>query len=123
MYFFRVYCVIAGAPVEIASGIDIVSANYLLDDVECTGNETDISQCKKREWGVHNCIPDQKEFASVTCIPLKNERPPGKPNIFLWMFNFNSVYITDRSKAISKPKTIHKFCNSIIASIGCWSPK
>ncbi|XP_052092019.1 deleted in malignant brain tumors 1 protein-like isoform X1 [Mytilus californianus] len=65
----------AGAPQDIYSQvvIDKVSANYLLDDVECIGTETDIEQCPKST--VHNCNVNQKEFASVTCVKLLNAQP------------------------------------------------
>ncbi|NXI54000.1 C163A protein, partial [Chloroceryle aenea] len=26
-----------------------------LDDVSCTGNETDFSDCRAKMWGIHNC--------------------------------------------------------------------
>ncbi|XP_071145461.1 uncharacterized protein [Mytilus edulis] len=76
MLCFELYCVQAGGPKEMIAGINQVSTNYLLDDVECTGNELDIRDCKRLDWSIHNCRPEHQEFASVTCIPLKNERPP-----------------------------------------------
>ncbi|VDI35749.1 Hypothetical predicted protein [Mytilus galloprovincialis] len=76
MLCFELYCVQAGGPKEMIAGINQVSTNYLLDDVECTGNELDIRDCKRLNWSIHNCRPEHQEFASVTCIPLKNERPP-----------------------------------------------
>ncbi|XP_063408957.1 deleted in malignant brain tumors 1 protein-like [Mytilus trossulus] len=76
MLCFDLYCVQAGGPDEIIAGINQVSTNYLLDDVECTGEEHHIRDCKRSNWSIHNCRPEHKEFASVTCIPLKNERPP-----------------------------------------------
>ncbi|KAH3861481.1 hypothetical protein DPMN_024411 [Dreissena polymorpha] len=36
-----------------------------IDDLECLGVETDVSECKAREWGTHNCRHD--EDVSITC--------------------------------------------------------
>ncbi|WAQ95385.1 NETR-like protein, partial [Mya arenaria] len=36
--------------------------NTVIDDLECAGVETDISQCKSREWGTHNCIRQENVF-------------------------------------------------------------
>ncbi|XP_071157328.1 scavenger receptor cysteine-rich domain-containing protein DMBT1-like [Mytilus edulis] len=65
----------AGAPQDIYTQVVLnnVSSNYLLDDVECIGTETDIDQCPKST--VHNCNVNQKEFASVTCVKLVNAQP------------------------------------------------
>ena len=39
----------------------------LLDDVRCTGNETDINDCSHRPWSSHNCGHD--EDVGVQCVP------------------------------------------------------
>ena len=40
-----------------------------MDDVQCVGNETSISQCTHKRWGVHNC--GHHEDASAVCIKGK----------------------------------------------------
>lgn len=40
-----------------------------LDDVQCTGNETNLSQCLHRPYGEHNCI--HNEDAGVRCAPAE----------------------------------------------------
>ncbi|XP_037604718.1 scavenger receptor cysteine-rich domain-containing group B protein [Sebastes umbrosus] len=37
----------------------------LLDNVDCKGSETDLSQCRTLDWGVHNCY--HYEDVGVTC--------------------------------------------------------
>ncbi|XP_076093134.1 uncharacterized protein LOC143064285 [Mytilus galloprovincialis] len=63
----------AGAPIDIDHAKVLVSTTYHLDDVECFGNETNITQCTQ-SGGNHNCDAIQQEFASVTCVPLINTR-------------------------------------------------
>ncbi|XP_052845538.1 uncharacterized protein LOC128258146 isoform X2 [Drosophila gunungcola] len=43
--------------------------NYLMDEVECHGNETKLSECPFKGWGIHNCGVD--EVAGVICkVPV-----------------------------------------------------
>ncbi|NXU54607.1 NETR protein, partial [Turnix velox] len=44
------------------------SGPILLDEVECSGNELSLDQCKKSEWGQQNC--DHIEDAGVSCNPF-----------------------------------------------------
>jgi len=36
-----------------------------LDDLDCTGYETDLGKCRHSDWGVHNC--GHSEDVSITC--------------------------------------------------------
>jgi len=40
-----------------------------LDDVHCYGNETNISDCRHRGWGHHDC--NHEEDVSVSCITVR----------------------------------------------------
>ncbi|KPU78925.1 uncharacterized protein Dana_GF10854, isoform B [Drosophila ananassae] len=43
--------------------------NYLMDEIECRGNETSLKDCSFKGWGVHNCGVD--EVAGVICkVPV-----------------------------------------------------
>ena len=46
---------------------DYVSGNttFVLDDVRCTGSETSLVQCDRRQWGEHDCYTSK--IAGVIC--------------------------------------------------------
>ena len=46
------------------------SGSILLDDLDCTGNEDSVVQCKHRGWGVSNCVEDgaEHEWLGITCL-------------------------------------------------------
>ncbi|NXH86376.1 NETR protein, partial [Edolisoma coerulescens] len=44
------------------------SGPILLDEVQCSGNELSLDQCKKSDWGQQNC--DHIEDAGVSCDPF-----------------------------------------------------
>ncbi|NWR54612.1 NETR protein, partial [Bucorvus abyssinicus] len=44
------------------------SGPILLDEVDCSGNELSLDQCKKSDWGQQNC--DHIEDAGVSCDPF-----------------------------------------------------
>ena len=45
--------------------------NINLDEVDCTGEEDSLVDCKFNPWGVHDC--SEKEFAGVICIDENQE--------------------------------------------------
>ncbi len=51
------------------------TGNIWLDDVECSGLETDIADCTSNSWGDHNC--SHGEDVSVQCVTI----PPTGENV------------------------------------------
>jgi len=45
------------------------SGTIWLDDVRCSGSETNIADCTHRSWGSHNC--QHSEDVSVSCSALR----------------------------------------------------
>ncbi|XP_078660008.1 scavenger receptor cysteine-rich domain-containing protein DMBT1-like [Branchiostoma floridae x Branchiostoma belcheri] len=41
--------------------------DFLMDDVNCTGNENTLMECLHSDWGKHDC--DRQEVAGVVCLP------------------------------------------------------
>ena len=41
------------------------SGRLWLDDVQCSGTETDIDHCEHSDWGMNNCARD--EDVSIEC--------------------------------------------------------
>ncbi|NWW55969.1 NETR protein, partial [Ifrita kowaldi] len=50
------------------------SGPILLDEVQCSGNELSLDQCKKSDWGQQNC--DHIEDAGVSCDPFTGTEVP-----------------------------------------------
>jgi len=51
-----------------------------LDNVACTGSETDFTQCGHNEWGSHNC--DHGEDVSISCFVNNTSKYAGEEFIF-----------------------------------------
>ncbi|XP_052268670.1 uncharacterized protein LOC127870050 [Dreissena polymorpha] len=50
----------------------------ILDDLQCLGVEEDVSECKAREWGTHDCVHD--EDVAINCNYQDNIDPCDKEN-------------------------------------------
>ena len=62
------------------------SGGILLDDLDCTGNEASVVQCKHTAWGTNNCNDEGKkhEWLGITCLV----------SIFIFMFSrLNSCHL------------------------------
>ena len=60
-----------------------------LDDVHCEGNETSITQCSHRGWGVHNC--GRAKNAGVACRQLKGELDYDLANNYFPIIHSDSI--------------------------------
>ena len=52
------------------------SANFLLDEVTCTGYESALDKCYHNKWRQHDCR--QYETAGVVCMVGKGRSPHGR---------------------------------------------
>ncbi|KAI8521007.1 hypothetical protein Bbelb_007610 [Branchiostoma belcheri] len=48
--------------------------DFLMDDVNCTGNENTLMECLHSDWGKHDC--DRQEVAGVVCLPKEGRLSP-----------------------------------------------
>ena len=64
-----VVCVSLGFPAAIQAKTNAFfgqgSGTIWLDDVDCTGNESNLADCNHKEWGEHNCV--HADDAGVVC--------------------------------------------------------
>ncbi|XP_052266898.1 uncharacterized protein LOC127868846 isoform X3 [Dreissena polymorpha] len=67
----------------------------ILDDLQCLGVEEDVSECKAREWGTHDCLHD--ENVAIYCNYQENIDPCDKenykrlPNLELRLVNYKTT--------------------------------
>jgi len=54
------------------------SGTIWLDNVQCTGSESSIANCRHNNWGVHNC--NHREDVSISCVQLQPRPPPPSNN-------------------------------------------
>merc|ERR1712146_384792 len=66
-----VVCRQLGMPTEGARGVNVghhmatSSLPILMDNVHCSGSETDLTECRHNGWGRHNCV--HQEDAGACC--------------------------------------------------------
>ena len=65
------FCYSGAKSAERESRFGSGNGNFVLDDVECTGNEASIDHCLNDGWGSHNC--GSGEVAGVVCVGWSNE--------------------------------------------------
>jgi len=41
------------------------------DDLQCTGNESSLAECRSRGWGSHNC--NHRDDVSINCSAVDND--------------------------------------------------
>ncbi|XP_064596188.1 deleted in malignant brain tumors 1 protein-like isoform X3 [Liolophura sinensis] len=121
----RVICSLLG----FSSGYQVVNSRFgagsgqiWLDDVVCSGGETDISQCSHNAWGVNNC--HHNEDVGLVCLntletPLKlvngfgnNESLSGRLEVF-----YNNLWGTVCDDSFT-PNTVRVICSLLGFSSG-----
>jgi len=45
-----------------------------LDEVECSGSETSIANCRHNAWGANDC--EHREDVSISCVEFQSPPPP-----------------------------------------------
>ncbi|XP_072279936.1 scavenger receptor cysteine-rich domain-containing protein DMBT1-like isoform X2 [Pyxicephalus adspersus] len=53
------------------------SGNIVLDDVNCAGNEFQLSQCQHRTWGEHNCQHGEDSGVICSAASVTSTKAPG----------------------------------------------
>lgn len=63
-----------------------------LDDVSCTGKETNLLQCSRREWGKHDC--NHQEDVRLICHPENDSHKfsLGKASLW-WSYSVSSIAV------------------------------
>ena len=59
-------CLVGASVIRKGRFKDPKDEKYWLDDVKCNGDESSISECPHRGWGVHNCRHGER--AGVNCL-------------------------------------------------------
>ena len=65
IYYFNSYFSPRGGQAKADAAFGAGSGVIWLDDVECHGNESSLTNCPSRPWGDHNC--GHAEDAGVIC--------------------------------------------------------
>jgi len=63
------YCVYRGSGVFLGYYYGSGSGRILLDDLQCTGNETSLADCSHNGWDSHDCSHYQD--VSISCSNSK----------------------------------------------------
>ncbi|KAL3311735.1 hypothetical protein Ciccas_009684 [Cichlidogyrus casuarinus] len=56
-----------------------LTVDYLLDDVQCKGNEKNLTECFHRPWGSHNCRKGEQAGVSCFMAPARTIKPEWNP--------------------------------------------
>jgi len=85
----------------------------LLDNVDCTGNEVNLTQCRHNGLGVHNCVPS--EDAGVFCSTGKYIQQVEHPMVILFsvhshlqLLELNSAY--NETGRLCVQRRVHFLC-------------